>query len=295
MSPSQIASPRRVLPEGRFAGAMPWVIAIMMFFAVLAAAGGLAIGSATQAVEGAISGRITVQIIEANPDVKAQQRAGISRSLRAISYVDSVTDIGDEEVRRLLKPWLGSEGLDDEVPVPVLIDASLADVSPGAIKEVERVVKAIAPNARVDRHSDWLGPLGGLLTTLQWLALVLVALTGAAAGATVVLGARAAMDHHRATIDVMHLMGATDRQISQLFERRVAQDAVSGAALGFVVAIGVLLIVGWRIDAVGAALFAGGTLTLLDWALLALIPLGGVGLAILSARLTVLHALARIL
>jgi cell division transport system permease protein len=194
-----------------------------------------------------------------------------------------------------LTPWLGRDGLDSELPVPALIDASLIDTSAAAVADIERTVKSLAKGARVDRHSDWLGPLGGLLDSLRWLAVMLVVLTAAATAAAVILGARAALDQHRATIDVMHLMGATDRQISRLFERRVAQDAISGSALGFVVAILALVVLGWRIDAIDSGLVGGGTLRWLDWVLIAILPLAGVGLAIGAARLTVLRSLARIL
>lgn len=295
MSVAVDGTPRRVLPEGRFAGPMPWVIAIMMFLAVLAAAAALAIGHATATLQGAISGRVTVQIVEANPDIRARQRVALVAELRRQSNVTEVTEIGDGEVRDLLAPWLGKEGLDADMPVPALIDASLTDISPLAVADIERTVKVIAPGARVDRHSDWLGPVAGLLDSLRWLAVILVVLTAAATAAAVILGARAALDQHRATIDVMHLMGATDRQISRLFERRVAQDAVSGAALGFVVAVIALLLLGSRIEAVESALVGGGTLRWLDWLLILLLPVAGVGLAIAAARITVLRSLARIL
>ena len=295
MTTAADGAPRRVLPEGRFAGPMPWVIAIMMFLAVLAAAAALAISHAAGAMQGAIAGRITVQLVEANPDLRARQRVAIATELRRQSNVTEVTEIGDAEVRELLTPWLGSDGLDSELPVPALIDASLTDTSPAAVADIERTVKALAAGARVDRHSDWLGPIGGLLDTLRWLAVTLVVLTAAATAAAVILGARAALDQHRATIDVMHLMGATDRQISRLFERRVAQDAISGSALGFVVSILALVVIGWRVSAVESALVGGSTLGWLDWVLIAILPLAGVALAIAAARLTVLRSLARIL
>jgi len=40
------AARHRLLPEGRVAGPMPWVIAIMMFLTVLAAAAGLGLAGA---------------------------------------------------------------------------------------------------------------------------------------------------------------------------------------------------------------------------------------------------------
>lgn len=295
MSATTEGQPRRVLPEGRFSGPMPWVIAIMIFLAVMAAAAGLSIGRATGAIQGAIAGRVTVQIVEANPDVRTDKRARIARALHASKNVTDVSEVGDAEMRNLLAPWLGADGLEGDLPVPALIDASITDSSPGALAALARTVHSIDANARIDRHADWMGPLNGLLHTLKWLAIALVGVTGAAAAAAVILGSRAAMDQHRATIDVMHLMGATDVQISRLFERRVAQDAISGSALGFVVGIGVLIVVGKSIEAVGAGLVANATLGWVDWLLVVAIPFAGVGLAILSARITVMRALARIL
>ena len=289
------AVPRRILPEGRLAGPMPWVVAIMMFLAVLSAASGLGLAELTATMASALSGKVTVQIVEANPDLRAAGRAAVARTLRGMSNVVQVEDVGDDRVRAAVAPWLGAEGLDADLPIPALLDVTLRDASPPALADLEAAVRREAKTARVDRHAAWLGPLSALLTALNWLAAILVALTGAALTAAVVLGSHAALDQHRATIDVMHLMGATDRQISRLFERRVAQDAITGSALGFVAAIGVFIVVGWRLDAVAATLVESTRLSLLDWTLVALLPVAGVGLAILSARLTVLRALARIL
>src|SRR6185503_10089672 len=61
------AADRRLLPEGRLAGPMPWVIAIMMFLTVLAAAAGLGLGGAAARLDDQIGGRVTIQVVEANP------------------------------------------------------------------------------------------------------------------------------------------------------------------------------------------------------------------------------------
>ena len=78
MIPPFSATPaeRRLLTEGRLSGPMPWVIAIMMFLTVLAAAGGLALNHAASNVTGSIAQRITVQIVEANPDIRESYARG---------------------------------------------------------------------------------------------------------------------------------------------------------------------------------------------------------------------------
>ena len=69
-----------------------------------------------------------------------------------------------------------------------------------------------------------------------WLAAVLVLLMAAAAAFTFVLAARSAHNTHQATIDVMHHLGSTDAQIAQLFQRRIATDALFGGMVGLLLA-----------------------------------------------------------
>ena len=116
-----------------------------------------------------------------------------------------------------------------------------------------------------------------------------------ATGAVVVLAARGAHDSHRGTIDVLHLMGSTDVQIARLFQRRIGLDALLGSALGFVSAVLVLLLIGLRLTAAGSALLGTVRIDAWGWIALALLPVAGVVLATLTARLTVLRALGRML
>ncbi len=64
---------------------------------------------------------------------------------------------------------------------------------------------------------------------VQWLSFGLVLLLSAAATAAVVLAARGALDTHRFTIEVMHGIGATDVQVTHMFQRKMAVDALVGS------------------------------------------------------------------
>src|SRR5690606_32144395 len=66
-----VGADRRLLPEGWLAGPMPWVIAIMVFLTVLAVAGGLGMANAAGALRADLAGRVTVQVIAADPAARA--------------------------------------------------------------------------------------------------------------------------------------------------------------------------------------------------------------------------------
>jgi cell division transport system permease protein len=286
---------RRLLPEGRLAGPMPWVIAIMMFLTVLAAAAGLGLGSAARSLDADIGNRLTVQIVEANPDARADQAARAVERLRALSGVTAVRRLDDAEMERLLEPWLGEGGLEADIPVPAMIEVELSADAYRRLNGIRAAVRDVAPSARVDDNAQWLAPLAKLIDALQLLALGLVLLMIGATAATVVLAARAALDTHRSTIEVLHLMGATDIQVARLFQRRIALDALFGGMTGLLAAALVLLVIGNRVGALGSELLGSAGLPVLSWLLLVALPVGGVFLAMLVARTTILRALSRLL
>jgi cell division transport system permease protein len=289
------AAERGLLPEGRLAGPMPWVIAIMMFLTVLAAAAGLGLAGAASRLDEQIGTRITVQIVEANPDARARQAVAAAAAMADFPGVTNVRPVPDAEVHALLEPWLGAGGLESDLPVPSLIDV---DVTPEAHRDLSGLraaVTAAAPSARVDDNGQWLAPLASLIGALKWLAAGLVLLMVAATGATVVLAARASLDVHRGTIEILHLMGATDVQVARLFQRRIALDALFGGLVGFLLAAAVLIGIGERVSALGSELIGSAAMPAPAWGILVALPVFGVVLAMVVARLTILKALGRML
>ena len=289
------AAERGLLPEGRVAGPMPWVIAIMMFLTVLAAAAGLGLAGAATRLHDQIGSRVTIQVVEANPQVRQQQAQAAVAAVRPLPGVIDVRQVPQEEIQDLLEPWIGAGGLEGDLPVPALIDVDLTAEGRAGLDRMRAVIAAVAPAARVDDNAQWLAPLASLIGALKWLAAGLVILMVGATAATVVLAARAALDTHRGTIEILHLMGATDVQVARLFQRRIALDALFGGLVGFILAGMVLIAIGRRVSALGSELLGSAAIPPLGWAVLLSLPAFGVILAMLVARLTILRALGRML
>lgn len=284
---------RRLLQEGRLAGPMPWVIGIMMFLTVLATAAGLALGASARAMAEDLAGRLTIQVSEANPVQREAAKQRITFELERLAFVSSVRDVPQAELAALLAPWLGADGLDADVPMPALIDVELRRATPAALADVRAVVSEAEPQARVTEHLAWLQPLADLVSSLRWLAAGLVLLMIVATAATVVLAARSALNTHKATIEVMHLLGSTDAQVATLFQRRIALDSLFGGLGGMLLALVALLLIGLRLSAVGSELLSSSMFGWSDWAIIAALPFAGAALATVSARLTVIRALRR--
>jgi cell division transport system permease protein len=286
---------RKLLPEGRSAGPMPWVLAIMMLVTVLTGAIGIAVARASSQLSGDIADKVTIQIPEGDQSARNGQIRALLAELRLVNGVISIEPVSEQKLGELLDPWLGNIAEDTDLPLPALIDVTLAKADDRAVAELERLAKGIAPKARVDRHSSWLASLSGLLSSLTWLAGGLVLLMAVATGAVVLLTVRSALNTHGGTISVMHFLGSTDEQIAGLFQRRIALDALLGSLAGFAIALTLLLVLGNRVSALGSGLLGQATLGWSGWMAIAALPLLGTVLAALVARWTVLRTLGRTL
>lgn len=291
---------RRLLPDRRLSGPTPWVIAILMMLTLLAAAAGVGLARSANAIGSAIAGRVTVQIVTPNPVTRAQQAAALRRAAAAQPFVLSARAVDREELQATLGQWFGSADRDDPVlnslPLPALVDIDF--VGENRSRHMERLralVATEAPGARIIPHAEWLGPVARLIGSLAWIAGGLVLLMTLASAAVVIMTARAALGTHFATIEMLHLIGATDRQITRLFQRRIAIDTAYGIALGTVVAAAILLLIGWQWAGITSGLTATASLGPTGWALLLALPLLAIALAALTARQTLLAALKKIL
>lgn len=277
---------------------MPWVIAIMIALTVIAAGGGLALRNVAANARSEIAGGVTVQVVEAAPAERDRQ-AGIALALLASREdVAEVRRVPDSELEALLEPWLGTDaGLgESEIPIPALIDVRLrGPVTPARLAVLRDVLTASVPAARVDAQSGWLVPVFDAVATLQWLALGLVLLLALTSAAAVWLAARSALGANRETIEIIHLLGGTDGQIAGIFQRSIGLDAALGGIAGLVLGLAALLVLGQQFAQLESGMVAGGGFGPVDWALLAAVPLAGIVLAMLTARITVLLALRRML
>ncbi len=287
---------RALLPNLRRGSPMPWVIAIVIALTVIAAASGLALRNAAMRASADLNGGVTVQIISAAPISRNQQTEAALAVLRRSAGVVEVRRVEQAQLETLLEPWLGTRPGDaiDELPIPALIDLRLSGAAtPERVAALRAALARVAPAARVDAQSAWLIPVFRAISTLQWLAGGLIALLATATVAAVVLAARTALVDQREAIAIVHLLGATDAQIARVFQRSAAREAAVGGLIGLIAGIAAILALAEQFSALGSGMGAGAVLGWTDWLAVGAIPLGGVVLALLTARLTVLSALRR--
>lgn len=282
-----------VLSNRDMGGPMPWIIAVMTCLAMLGLAAALSLAPAAASLSGQIAGRATIQIVE--PDVTARRAAvvAVRDAMRNRPYVLDVRVVPEAELAGMASQWLGEGVRETGLPLPALIDVDLIPGDSGdSLARLQTLVRQAVPGARVIAHADWLGPVAGLIQMIGWIAAIIAVLLVVAAAAVAMVSARAALSAQRPTIDVLHMVGATDVQIARLFQRRTARDVVAGAALGGVVALAIVLLIAWQMQGVASGL-AGEPVSPLQYLWLLVVPPLVLIVAVVTARFGVLRALRR--
>lgn len=287
------AADRSVLDDRRATRAMSWIMAIMLFLTVIAAAVGLGTVDAAGALDRQLAGRLTVQVVEPDPSKREAAAGAVLAALVREPTVARAARVAPARLDELLKPWLGDSAEDAGAPVPALIDVDMSVPSADSAARVAAAVRQASPSARVDAQARWLTPVAGFLRTLIAAAGALVLLMVAATLAVVLLAARAGLETHRDTIAILHMLGSTDVQVARLFQRRIAFDTLIGGAIGAIAAMAAVWLLGRQLAGMGSELAGGAMLTRGDWLILAALPLAFAAIATIAARVAVLRRLRR--
>jgi cell division transport system permease protein len=274
---------------------LPWVVAVMAFLAALAAAGGVALDKAARDWRTGLAGALTVEVPAPAQEGESQERraAAVVDALRGTAGVREARMLGDEEMAALLEPWLGRGAAVDALPLPRLIDVTLDESHPPDLDFLARRIAQAAPGARLDDHKLWLDRLTGLARATEAAAATAVALIGLALAAVVVFATRAAFAAHAEIIELLHLIGARDGQIAGHFQRRAMLMALKGGLLGLALAALTLGLLARFSQGLELPFGPRALLAPTGLVALALVPAATAAVAWITARFTVLRALAR--
>ena len=282
--------------------ALAALLGIMVYLAALGLSAGTVLGDLAATWEQARAGELTVEVRPLDPRVAAgapsmNARVGASlAALKAIPGVVRATPLGEDEMRRLLSPWLGEDMNFQDLPLPVLITVEVQPTSgPAGDQSQADVVDAIStrltksiPGLRIDDHGAWLKELRRFVDILQLVAIAIIALLGLAASLTVILVTRVSLLAHRDVVDILHVMGATDRHIAWQFQTFVARIAAVGSAGGAIFAFLTVLVAQLCGMALTAPLLPAVALPWWFFVMILILPLPVVLLAAMVARSAVL-------
>jgi cell division transport system permease protein len=290
----------RLMPREKGAAPLDIVMAVMAFLAALALGASLVAERASLGWRAGLSDRLTVQIlVPSQGDITttlARETDAALGVLRATPGIAHAAPLSEQEMQNLVEPWLGKGVLVAELPLPKLIDATIAPDTGVNLPNLAARLKAAAPDAQLDDHGRWIARLKGLADTIVWSAYGILILIAVATASIVAFATRAGLEAQHEMVQLLHQMGAHAGFIARAFERHYALAALGASAAGAAVAALLFL-------AAGGLEFAGVeavpflppiALKLSEVAWLAAVPAIATLIAWATARLSVLAAVREI-
>lgn len=275
---------------------LPWLIAFMVFLAVLAIGGILVLNATASRWDQGIGGTLTVQIAATEDPLKDQNNLQeVLNVIAAQAGVERYLVIEEDRMMSLLEPWLGPDAKAGDLPLPKLIDVGLADEASFDMKGFTRQLQLRVPEATVDDHRVWLQRLVNLIRTVELIAISILVFIALATMGTVVFTTRTGLAVHKEAIEVLHLIGAQDSYIAGQFAGRAMMLGLKGGIIGLILGLPALMAVGYLARSLEDAALPDLTFGPLEWIIFAAIPVGVAFLAMTTARSTVLRSLGRML
>ena len=225
--------PAPFLPEADSRdGALIFVVATLCFLACLTALTVLAADRAARGWTDQLRSQATVIV---RPKVAETPDAAAALAAEAVAGVPGVVEaraLEKEKAEALIAPWLGDATDLDDLPVPRLVAVDLDPRKPATAADLEKALKAQGIDGVVDDHSVWTKDIARAARFARWIGLGVFLLIAAAAGAVVAFATRAGLQARREVVEVLHLAGAGDSFIAQLFQARFARMAAQAGLYG---------------------------------------------------------------
>jgi cell division transport system permease protein len=221
-------------------GGLAFVIAVLCFFACLAALGALAADRAAGGWTAQLKDSATVLVRPQGAETADAAAARAAETLAGVRGVSEARALEKDKAAALLEPWLGQpSALPDDLPMPRLVTLNLDPRHPASAADLRQALKAKDIDATVDDHSLWIKDIvqGGVWARAA--ALGVFALTALAAAAVIAFAARSVLASRREIVEVLHVAGARDGYIAGLLARRFAAMAFASGLAGAALAAGI--------------------------------------------------------
>ena len=271
---------------------LPWICALMVFIATLVLAGGIATHNSLNLWQKSVAESLTVQIPTYDDQGKPRDELvyrDVENALMLLRTTPGVLGailLNDDQMQDLMRPWLGSDAVISDLPLPKLIDVSVDASHPPLLEQLKADLAAQVPEATLDSHRLWLGDLvrfANALLTLIGAILILLFVTIAI---TVVYTTNATLSIQEYILSLVHMLGAKDLYITNRYAWHNFKVALWGSLIGFVLALPIMFGASLFLKSVSGQIFQSA-LSPLQWAFLALVPLAVATLTFLTTFKTV--------
>ena len=287
---------RSVMPAAGSTGLpLVLVIAAMCFLASLALGAALSVADVTASWTRDLSGALTIEVKPSDAMAPDAQLSAALELLTSTPGVLSARTLSKADITALLEPWLGQGNVTDDLPLPNLIDVRIDPNAPPDLESLAQNLASAVPGAEVDTHRQWQAQLLHAARAAEWLAYAVLIVVASTMVAIITFATRAGLSANKEVVEVLHLTGARDRFIAAEVQRHFLHLGLRGGIIGLFLSIATFLLLGAQNGAANMFLVPTYGLKLEYYPTLICVPLAAALVAVITARVTVLRTLHRLL
>ncbi|MCM1323797.1 MAG: hypothetical protein NC218_06515 [Acetobacter sp.] len=272
------------------------IVAVSVFLFAITLAGVLGINTMFENSKRQVVSNFTIQVLPLpNADESRKDLLTVVGFMEKYPDVEEVTVLSDQELQGLLEPWLGNNVDVQLLPIPKLLDVKIRNAKNFDYKELAVRLSEISPQASINDHNLWLSRLLRFINSLKMLAVTVLILVAGACVAAIVYAAKTGLNVHREIIAILHTMGATDEYIAINYVKQISQTTILAGIIGTLLAVPAIMVVGTMAKDIEAGIFNSVTFGLVDWVFVLLLPLVSAMLVAVTAYVTVVRTLKKMM
>lgn len=261
---------------------MTVVISVLTFLSVLALGIALSIGTGVLQWNNQWEKYATVQV--ANLDnTKAVKKIFESNS----DKIESVNEISQSEMERMMKPWISSGAKLDKY-LPQMFEIKLKNSS-----DMEFMKKEISSRAKFLTHNSALKTSMNAGWKLVSITAFILALMLVSIGVCISYISRNIAMLHKHELEILNQVGATDKFIAHQMQIIVGKISTVASSIGFLLATPIILMILQTAHSARVGLLATLSLSLNDWLILLVLPALIIIFSIYITKRTTLKILSR--
>lgn len=216
------------------------LMALMTFLCILAGCISISLNNMANTWTSGLADTVTIEI----PASQSSDR-NINSLVRKLEKIDNIQEarlLDKQELQDLVEPWLGkgANALTD-LPVPALVNIKLSERNDQVIEKINSTVSAEIPEAKIDAHDNWLNDILKLSKGLQIAGTALIIIISIVTALTVSGAVRSRMAIHHSELELLHIMGASDKYITRQFQKYILALSGKGILLGLALAAATLI------------------------------------------------------
>jgi cell division transport system permease protein len=284
------------IPIGQDVGSsyVCWIVGLMAFLLSLVFVGSISLSSSLNQWNLGSAGRLTIELPLHNVQAPEVLIGNVIATLQNVPGITQVRLVDNQEVIKLIQPWVGQVNLLQDLTLPALIDVDMSPDRSISVADITSLLQQFSPGVRIEEHSHWQHMLEKLRLSLEVMGYLFISLIGATVMVTITLITRSSLATHASIINVLRLVGANNSYIARKFQIRAFWLSLKGGTWGVLVALPTILFLNWLSLYLGVSEALKPTLSISILVVILTLPLVMGLISLIAARLSVLRTLSQL-